>query len=228
MTHSPTPAHKLTAPQSRRAIVWLAAVAMMLCAAAGGGAWWTLRCDLDDHVERVAPSWVNERESFLFACGQVWRSGDSGETWVRVPSQGLPRLVRQGHIAADLTPGRFYLGLLLSGQSRPKCPLCLLTEVRPVIYVSSDGGAHWTLARQFQNAPAGDSGYRALHADPDYSDAAWAVLTIGGETAYYATNTGGRLWRKTCVERGANFCDPPDEFLKFQHLNRSRDEGVVP
>ena len=65
---------------------------------------------------------------------------------------------------------------------------------------------------------------RAIYADPDYSDAAWVILATGERSVYYATNTGGREWRQTCVEIPPNYCDPPDLFLEWNHVRHDVDE----
>jgi hypothetical protein len=184
-----------------------------VCLVAGGAAWVLLRCDRSTFAERSSASWLNDRERYLFACGQVWHSFDDGASWTRVPSQGLPGLAREGPLGVDRTPGRLYLGLLLAGRSTLRCLLCAWTEVTPVIYLSEDGGQHWHNVHRFTSGPAGNSTFRAVYSDPDYEGSAWVILTRGSETAYYATNTGGQVWIKTCVEDYSGLCDPPDELL---------------
>ena len=212
----------------RRRLILAGALGLLLiCAGAGGAAWSVLSCDRFDYLDRAKTSYLNLREQYLFACGRVWHSVDAGTSWVRVPARGLPLFARDGHIAVDRTPGRLYLGLLVGSRSSLTCLLCTWTEVHPAIYVSSDGGGHWALAHQFHRGPAGATTFRALHADPNYAEAAWAIIKIGDETAYYGTNTGGESWRKTCVEEYSGLCDPPDELLEFRHLNRQIDEGEI-
>jgi hypothetical protein len=86
--------------------------------------------------------------------------------------------------------------------------------VRPVIFVSQDSGAHWTAAQRFPPGPRATTHFRALYSDPDYAQAAWAVVSLDQQVAYWATNTGGRAWQRTCVEFFGGECDPPDEFLR--------------
>jgi hypothetical protein len=201
-----------------RLLPFLLASTLALCGLAGGGAWLAWRCDRDDYLNRVAPSWLNEREQYLFACGAVWHSFDNGQTWTTIRAQGLPWLLRDGYIAADREPGRMYLGIVLSSQSSLSCPLCALTRAEPALYLSNDGGLHWTLSERFASGPAGESYFHAVYADPNYAGSAWAVLTRGDETAYFATNNNGDVWRKTCVETYTGQCDPPDEFLANKTL----------
>jgi photosystem II stability/assembly factor-like uncharacterized protein len=201
-------------------LVALASLGLAVCLLAGGGAWALLRCDRGAFAERSTASWLNLRERYLFACGQIWHSFDDGASWAQVPSQGLPSLARNGLIAVDRTPGRLYLGLLLAGRSTLRCLFCAWSEVTPAIFLSQDGGQHWDLAYRFTSGPVGDSLFRAVHADPNYSGSAWVVLTRGSETAYYATNTAGRAWIKTCVETYTGECDPPDQFLSRYESGR--------
>lgn len=213
-------------PRPRRLLLTLLTALVAACGLAGGGAWWLTRCDRADYTAQAAWSWLNESEKYLFACGQVWHSFDDGRTWTTIRAQGLPPLARDGHIAADREPGRMYLGLLLGGQSTLRCLLCAWTQATPVLYLSTDGGQHWVVAQRFTPGPAGSSYFRAVYADPDYAGSAWAILVRGDETAYYATNTRGSVWRKTCIETYSGQCDPPDDFLSdetlFDRVNDNR------
>jgi photosystem II stability/assembly factor-like uncharacterized protein len=188
--------------------------ALFLCLCLGATTWRVAACDRDDYLNRVQPSWIHANERWLFACGRVWRSDDAGQTWVRVPGSGLPLLARDGWIAADRQPGHLYLALIRGGQSRPGCPLCALTEIRPTLFVTDDGGAHWRPVYDFRAVRVGQAEFRALHAHPDLDHAAWVILTLNDETAYYATNNGGEHWRKTCVQFFGYECDPPDEYMQ--------------
>jgi hypothetical protein len=208
-------------PRRRKGLLALLSVGLALCLLAGTGAWIVLRCDRATFRERSTASWLNLRERYLFACGQVWHSFDDGANWTRVPNQGLPSLAREGRIAVDRAPGRLYLGLLLAGRSTLRCLFCAWSEVTPAIFLSEDGGQHWTIAHRFDAGPVGNSAFVAVHADPDYEDSAWVILTRGSETAYYATNTGGRVWVKTCTETYSGRCDPPDNFLSRYENGRN-------
>jgi hypothetical protein len=197
----------------RRLLLALLAAPLVVCAVAGGGAWYATRCDRDSNLSAAATSWTNNREKYLFACGQVWHSLDAGQTWKRIPTAGLPPLARDGRIAEDRAPGKLYLAMLQALPSSLECLLCPLTWVQPVMYVSDDGGGHWQLVQHF---PPGANGYtrvRSLTADPDYSDAAWMVLVSDTQVVYWATNDGGADWIRTCTEQLGYFCDPPSEFL---------------
>jgi hypothetical protein len=197
----------------RKLLTALVSIVLVTGVAVGGLAWRLLRCDRADYTGRFAPSWLNQREQYLFACGEVWHSFDAGASWTRIPSQGLPLLARDGHIAADRTPGRLYLGLMLAGRPSLKCPLCALTKAIPALFKSDDGGLSWRQVHEFTAGPSSRSYFQAVHADPDYAGSAWAILVRGDETAYYATNTAGQVWRKTCIELFSGRCDPPDAFL---------------
>ncbi len=200
-------------PPRPRLLRPLLVLALALCGLAGGTAWLATRCDRAAYMAQAAPSWLNTQEKYLYACGQVWHSFDNGQTWTTITSQGLPLFTRDGHIAVDREPGRLYLGLILGGQSSLRCLLCAWTQVTPALFLSQDGGQHWTVAVRFPAGPTTDSYFRAVYADPDYAGSAWAILTRGDETAYYATNTSGAAWRKTCIETFSHQCDPPDAFL---------------
>jgi hypothetical protein len=204
----------------RSRLLALLSASLAVCLLAGGGAWAFFRCDRGAFHERSTASWLNLRERYLFDCGQVWHSFNDGATWSRVPSQGLPSLARVGRVAVDRTPGRLYLGLLLAGRSTLRCLFCAWSEVTPAIFLSEDGGQHWTTAHRFTSGPVGSSAFQAVHADPDYAGSAWVILTRGSETAYYATNTAGRVWVKTCVETYNGECDPPDQFLSRYESGR--------
>jgi hypothetical protein len=208
------------ASRRRNRLIALLSAGLALCLLTGGGIWAFFRCDRNTFVERSTASWLNLRERYLFACGQVWHSFDDGAHWSRVPNQGLPSLAREGRIAVDRTPGRLYLGLLLAGRSTLRCLFCAWTEVTPAIFLSEDGGQHWVLVHLFPGSPVGSSAFQAVHADPSYAGSAWVILTRGSETAYYATNTGGRVWVKTCVETYSGRCDPPDSFLSRYEFGR--------
>ncbi len=211
----------------RRPLLLITLTALVaVCALAGGAGWLATRCDRDAYAAQAAPSWLNQQEKYLFACGQVWHSFDNGRTWTTITTRGLPLLRRDGYIAVDREPGRLYLGLVLAGHSRLSCLMCGWTEVTPALYLSDDGGQHWVLAQRFTPGPAGNSYFRAVYADPDYAGSAWAILIRGDETAYYATNTRGSVWRKTCIETYSGQCDPPDDFLSdetlFDRVNDNR------
>ncbi len=191
---------------------------LLLVSAAGGGlVWAATRCDRGAYLGRASVSWVNPQEEYLFACGQVWHSLDTGQTWSQIPPAGLPWLLHDGRIAEDRSVGRLYLAVMLAVPSSFQCLLCPFTEVRPVVYLSTDGGHAWRPSARF---PAGQSGYtdfRTISADPNYGDAAWAIVVTGERVVYYATNTGGQYWRLTCEERLGYFCDPPSEYLAAHH-----------
>jgi hypothetical protein len=208
----------------RRLTLALLGSALLVCAGLGGAAWKVLACDRGNYLANASASWLNGSEEYLFACGTVWHSLDTGRTWKQLPSTGLPRLLREGRIAADRTAGRLYLAVLLAGAPTLRCPLCLLTRVEPAMFLSEDGGLNWVLIRRFPEGPAGLLRFRAIYADPDYSDAAWVILATGERSVYYATNTGGREWRQTCVEIPPNYCDPPDLFLEWNHVRHDLDE----
>jgi hypothetical protein len=209
---------------ARRLTLALLGGALLLCAGLGGAAWQVLGCDRSDYLDQASASWLNNSDQYLFACGRVWHSLDAGHTWKGLASAGLPRLLRDGRIAVDRTAGRMYLAVILSRPSTLECPMCLFTRVEPAIYLSEDGGQHWVLARRFSDGPSGLVQFRAIYADPDYSDAAWAILSTGERSVYYATNTGGRLWRQTCVEIPPDYCDPPDKFLEWYHVRHDGGE----
>jgi hypothetical protein len=201
----------------RRLFLALPAGAVLLCAGATGAAWYALRCDRAGYLNQAAQSWINPREEYLFACGQLWHSYDAGQTWRQISTFGLPILVRQGKIAIDRTAGRLYLAVVLASQASLRCPVCPLTRVQPVMYVSEDGGLRWKLAYQFPEGIAGLTRFRMISSDPDYTDAAWTVIVDGEQVAYYASNNGGQGWRLTCEERPGWFCDPPADFLEARH-----------
>ncbi len=110
---------------------------------------------------------------------------------------------------------------MLAVPSSFQCLLCPLTEVQPAIYLSVDGGHSWRLTGSFPAGPSGVTDFRTISADPDYGEAAWAVLATGEQVTYYATNTGGLQWRLTCEERLDYFCDPPSDFLAAHHGKNS-------
>ena len=198
--------------------------ALLVCGGLGAVVWRTVGCDRGDYLGRASASWLNSSEEYLFACGTVWHSLDAGRTWKGLQSAGLPRLLREGRIAADRTAGRLYLAVLLASQASPRCPLCPLTRVEPAMYLSEDGGLHWVLIRRFPEGQAGLIQFRAIYADPVCSDAAWVILSTGERSVYYATNDGGRQWRQTCVEIPPDYCDPPDKFLEWKHVRHDTDE----
>lgn len=129
-------------------------------------------------------------------------------------------LVRDGRIAADRSAGRLYLAVMLAVPSNFNCLLCPLTEVQPVVYLSEDGGHSWQLTGHFPDGPSGLTSVRIISADPDHSNAGWIVLQTGEQVAFYATNTGGRIWRLTCVEQLGYVCDPPADFLAGHHFRQ--------
>jgi hypothetical protein len=202
----------------RKPLALLATGLLLLALTASGLAYAVLHCVRADYLDRAAPSWLNDHEQYLFACGDVWHSFDRGATWTRIPDFGLPLLARNGHIAVDRTPGRLYLGLVLPGRSRLDCLLCAWTRAIPVLYLSEDGGQHWRQVHEFTAGPSSESFFRAVYSDPDYAGSAWAILVRGDEVSYYATNTQGRVWRKTCTETYPGECDPPDAFLSNSSL----------
>ncbi|MCC7359613.1 MAG: hypothetical protein IT317_09060 [Anaerolineales bacterium] len=212
-------------PRPRRLLPVLVTALLAVCGLAGGGVWLVTRCDRAAYTQRAAWSWLNEQEKYLFACGQVWHTFNNGRTWAAITARGLPLLVRDGYIAVDREPGRLYLGLVLGGHSRPTCLLCAWTQATPALYLSTDGGQHWIVAQRFTPGPAGSSYFRAVYADPDYAGSAWAILVRGDETAYYATNTRGNVWRKTCIETYSGQCDPPDAFLADDTLLDRLNDG---
>jgi hypothetical protein len=219
-----------SAPSPRRKLLLIMlSTAVLVCGLAGGAGWLLTRCDRDAHAAQAAASWLNDQEKYLFACGQVWHSFDNGRTWAAISARGLPVLTRDGYIAVDREPGRLYLGLMLGGRSSLRCLLCGLTQVTPALYLSDDGGQHWTMAQRFTPGPTGDSYFRAVYSDPDYAGSAWAILIRGDEVAYYATNTRGSVWRKTCIETYSGQCDPPDNFLSNDTvLDRVNDRRLEP
>jgi hypothetical protein len=218
-------------PRRRLATLLLTAL-LALCVLASGGVWLLARCDRDAYASQAAWSWLNAQEKYLFACGRVWHTFDNGRTWSTIAAQGLPLLVRDGYIAVDREPGRLYLGIVLGGRSSLNCLLCAWTQSNPVLYVSVDGGQHWTVAQRFTPGPAGSSYFRAVYSDPDYAGSAWAILVRGDEVAYYATNSRGSVWRKTCIETYSGECDPPDDFLAddtlLDRLNDGRYDAPPP
>jgi hypothetical protein len=204
-------------PRRTRLLTALLAVGVMLATVGGAGAWALLRCDRSQFAARSTASWRNERDRYLFACGEVWHTLDGGQTWTRLAGRGLPVLAREGRLGVDRTPGRLYLGLVLSGRSSLRCLLCAWTQSTPAIFRSEDGGLHWQLVHRFTPGPAGST-FRGVHADPDFAGSAWVILVRGSEVAYYATNSGGSVWRKTCTETYSGQCDPPDAFLSRYDL----------
>ena len=195
--------------------------AATICLALGSWAWSLAQCDMRDYLDRAATSPANPREMYLFACGHVWRSMDRGRAWAQVPARGLPIGLRDAHIAADRRPGLLYLGVVANRRLAPnlKCLSCAWVRVEPALYISHDGGVQWRLAYRFKPSAMGNTWFLAVNADPDYVSAAWVILKRGDEVAYYATNTAGRLWQKTCVEENPAIprCDPPDELLSARH-----------
>jgi len=203
-----------SASTTRRRVV-LASLAGLLfvCAAAGGTGWYALRCNRADYQNRASVSWVNPSEEYLYACGSVWHSLDAGNAWAQIPSVGLPFWLRDGRIAIDLTPGRLYLATLLAVPSSLDCPLCPLTRVQPVMYLSENGGRVWREAQRFPESQTGITSFRSLSADPDYPNSGWAILVTGVRVVYWATNNGGHSWRLTCEERLGFMCDAPSDFM---------------
>lgn len=199
---------------SRRILLLAGAALLAACACAGAVAGTALYCDRDAYVRHATASWTNPNEQYLFACGRVWHSTNRGGTWQPVRAQGLPPLAREGLLAVDRDPGRLYLALTTASASTRACPLCAFTHARPVIYLSQDAGAHWTVVHRFRPGPRATTYVRALYADPDFSQAAWVVVSLDQQVAYWATNTGGLAWQQTCVEFFGGECDPPDEFLR--------------
>jgi photosystem II stability/assembly factor-like uncharacterized protein len=202
----------------------LALAALLACAGAGGAAWYFTRCHRDDYLSQVKVFLPNPQEQYLFACGRIWRTINGGRSWTRPPMRGLPFGVRTAQIAVDRKPGLLYLGVVAHTRLSFNCLQCTWIRVQPAIYVSHNGGMDWQLAREFNFGPGGQTLFMAVHADPDYENAAWAILKRGDDVAYYATNNGGRTWQKTCSEDDfPNLrCDPPDELLRFQHDRSQR------
>jgi photosystem II stability/assembly factor-like uncharacterized protein len=196
------PSPQLAHPSPRRRfILALLAGLVLLCIGAGGAAWYVgLRCDRASYLSQVAQSWTNQREEYLFACGQVWHSVDAGKSWKQIHSLGLPFLARQGRIATDRRAGRLYLAILLAGRFALNCLLCPLTRVRPVMYHSDDGGQHWRVVYEFQEGTAGITRFRVISSDPDYTDSAWTVVVYGDRVSYFASNDGGLRWHWTSDE----------------------------
>lgn len=213
------------ASTTRRRLALAALAGLLLVGTAAGGLVWSVtRCDRSDYLKYASVSWVNQQEEYLFACGHVWHSLDAGQTWKQIPSSGLPWLLRDGRIAEDRTVGRLYLAVILAVPSSLRCLLCPFAEVQPSMYMSEDGGQHWRLTARFPPGLTGYTSIRTISADPDYSDAGWVILVMGPQADYYATNTGGRRWRLTCVEQMGYFCDPPADFLAAHH----RQNGANP
>jgi hypothetical protein len=214
----------LASPPTKRRRVVLASLAalLVLCAAAGGGAWALTRCDRTSFANAAATSWVNDQERYQFACGELWHSLDAGQSWQRLPTNGLPFLARDGHVAIDRTPGQLYLGLLLADDSSLTCPLCMLTRVTPAVFVSQDGGLHWKLMHKFQGGETGIIRFRSITSDPNFPGAAWAIIQHEQTSIYYGTNTSGRAWLQTCIEVPPVFCDPPSEFMAA-HFSKHTD-----
>jgi len=213
MFHLASPAY------TRRFILAGLIGAVVLCLGLGSAAWYLTRCDMRDYLNRAAVSPASLQERYLFACGHVWHSRDAGRVWVRMASTGLPFGTRDGHIAADRKAGYLYLGLLINTQGSIYCPLCAWTNLRPAIYISTDGGRRWTFAYKFKRGPAGDGGFLGLFADPDREGAAYAVIKNSDEITYYATGTSGHFWKQNCVEYyfiGSGRCKLPEKVIRLQ------------
>jgi hypothetical protein len=201
----------------RRILLASLASLLVICGAAGGATWYATRCDRNSYLSQAATSWVNDREQYLFACGQVWHSLDAGQTWQNIPSGGLPLLAREGRIAEDRSPGQLYLAMLLAVPSSLQCPLCPLTQVQPTMFVSVDGGRNWQLVHRFPEGPAGLTYFRSVSADPEYSNAAWVELVARDEVFYWGTNSGGREWAIACTSPIDISCSHLSDFSAAPH-----------
>lgn len=213
----------------RKLTLSLALGVALLCAAAGGVAWRFTRCNVLDYLNLAAAAPLNPREQYLFACGYVWHSLDSGHLWRRVSPRGLPFGARDGHIAVDRKPGFLYLGVLTNTRSSRYCLQCGWTYLRPAIYTSTDGGLHWTFAYKFRRGPAGQGGFLGVFADPDQEGHAWTVIQNVDAIAYYGTATSGMFWTQTCLEyyfTGAGGCELPGNVWQFR-FDPDRTGGVT-
>ena len=214
----------------RRLLLTWALGLVLLCAGLGGGAWYAVRCDMHDYLGQAKASETHPRERYFFACGAVWRSLDGGQTWQRLPVNRPLSSVREAHLAVDRKPGVLYLAAMLSLPTSWACPLCAWTRVQPTLYVSTDGGDHWSPVYQFKPGLARSTRFVALHADPDYGEAAWVIIQQGDYVAYYGTNTAGQVWQRTCVEESTDSvdCDPPETLLdyRFKRNHPGGDDDV--
>jgi hypothetical protein len=206
----------------RKFLLALALGATLMVAGAGAAVWAFTQCNMLDYLDRAALVPSRPQERYLFACGYLWRSMDGGRRWVRQSVRGLPVGVRDGHIAVDRRPGTLYLGILINSQSSRYCWNCAWTKLRPAIYVSQDGGRHWTYTYKFRRGPAEDGGFLLLMADPDHEGWVWAVIKNADEITFYGSGTSGQFWKDYCREYyfpGSSGCRLPENVQQFR-LNR--------
>ncbi len=199
----------------------------MSCAAMGGVVWYFARCDTLSYLNRAAAA-GDPKEQYLFACGYVWHSEDGGLVWSRIDPRGLPLGLRDGHIAVDRKPGFLYLGILINTSSSIHCWNCAWKNLRPAIYVSSDGSHTWSFTYNFKRGPASDLTFLALLVNPKKEGNAWAVIRNEGEITYYGTGTAGKFWKSARREyyfTGSGGCELPDELRQPRTNNDNLSNG---
>jgi len=201
----------------RKLILGSLAATLFICLSASGVVAYALRCNALDYLDRVSLNPLNVQDRYLFACGYVWHSLNSGQRWDRIDQQGLPLGVRDGYIAVDRQRGRLYLGILVNARNSLQCFDCAWKSQHPSIYISNDGGNTWAFSYKFKRGPSATSGFVGVYADPLKNNYVYTIIKNVDEITFYASGTNGLFGKATCHEYYdiGRLCHLPDSVMQF-------------